>query len=57
MDDFTKLMLRLIQNDRSIETIEQGVKYIELTYQHRINKLKSSGIIDITNYQSLLLWK
>ena len=50
-------MLRLIQNDRSIETIEQGVKYIELTYQHRINKLKSSGIIDITNYQSLLLWK
>ena len=57
VDDFTKLMLRLIQNDRSIETIEQGVIYIELTYQHRINKLKSSDIIDITNYQSLLLWK
>lgn len=40
IDEFTSLILMLVQDKQSITTIEQGVKYINLAYDHKMSIIK-----------------
>lgn len=58
VDEFLKQILRLIQKDNSITTIEQGSSYIDLTYIFKLNLMKENkGDLNENNYLSYLFWK
>ena len=47
----------LVQDKQSITTIEQGVKYINLAYNHKMSILKNAKInLTTDNYKSILFW-
>ena len=55
IDEFTSLILMLVQDKQSITTIEQGVKYINLAYDHKMSILKNAKItLTNDNYKSIL---